>query len=73
MKTKHYPLPRGQTKMTDEQICEMVNRHRILIRNEMKILIHRINHEPNAEVLQEELNDTKWIEFAQWLKGIRDE
>jgi len=59
--------------MTDEQICEMVNRHRILIRNEMKILIHRINHEPNAEVLQEEFNDTKWIEFAQWLKGIRDE
>jgi hypothetical protein len=59
--------------MDSEQIDIMVNRHRILIRNEMKILIHRINHEPNAEVLQEELNDTKWIEFAQWLKGIRDE
>jgi len=59
--------------MTDLQICEMVNRQRVLIRNEMKILIHRINHEPNAEVLQEAFNDTKWIEFAQWLKEIRDE
>jgi hypothetical protein len=39
----------------------------------MKILIHRINHEPNAEVLQEALNDKEWIEFAQWLKEIRDE
>ena len=59
--------------MTDAQICEMVNWHRVLIRNEMKILIHRINHEPNAEVLQEAFNDTKWIEFAQWFKEIRDE
>ena len=58
--------------MTDEQICEMVNRQRVLIRNEMKILIHRINHEPNAEVLQEALNDKEWIEFAQWFKDIRD-
>jgi hypothetical protein len=49
----------------------MVNRHRVLIRNEMKILIHRINHEPNAEVLQEAFNDTKWIEFAQWLKDTK--
>jgi hypothetical protein len=59
--------------MTDAQICEMVNRHRVLIRNEMKMLIYRINHEPNAEVLQEAFNDTKWIEFAKWLKEIRDE
>ena len=57
--------------MTDLQICEMVNRHRVLIRNEMKILIHRINHEPNAEVLQEAFNDTKWIEFTQWLKDTK--
>jgi len=59
--------------MTDEQICEMVNRQRVLIRNEMKILIHRINHEPNAEVLQEALNDKEWIEYAKWFKEIRDE
>ena len=59
--------------MTDEQICEMVNRQRVLIRNEMKILIHRINHEPNAEVLQEVFNDKEWIEYAKWLKEIRDE
>ena len=59
--------------MTDLQICEMVNRHRVLICNEMKMLIYRINHESNAEVLQEAFNDTKWIEFAKWLKVIRDE
>jgi hypothetical protein len=59
--------------MTDLQICEMVNRHRILIRNEMKMLIHRINHEPNAEVLQEAFNDTEWEKFAKWLKVIRDD
>jgi hypothetical protein len=57
--------------MTDLQICEMVNRHRVLIRNEIKVLIHRINHEPNAEVLQEAFNDTKWIEFAKWLKDTK--
>ena len=50
--------------MTDEQICEMVNRHRVLIRNEMKILIHRINHEPNAEVLQEAFNNKEWITIS---------
>jgi hypothetical protein len=66
-------LVRRQIKMTDEQICEMINRHRVLIRNEMKMLIHRINHEPNAEVLQEALNDKEWIEFAKWFKEIRDE
>jgi hypothetical protein len=39
----------------------------------MKMLIHRINHEPNAEVLQEAFNDKEWIEFAKWFKEIRDE
>jgi hypothetical protein len=37
----------------------------------MKMLIYRINHEPNAEVLQEAFNDTKWIEFAQWFKEMK--
>ena len=59
--------------MTDFDIDTMLKMHRVLIRNEMKILIHRINHEPNAEVLQEAFNDTQWIDFAKWLKEIRDE
>ena len=59
--------------MDSEQIDIMVKMHRYLIRNEMKILIHRINHEPNAEVLQEAFNDKEWIEYAKWLKEIRDE
>ena len=57
--------------MTDLQICEMVNRHRVLIRNEMKILIHRINREPNAEVLQEAFNDREWGDFAKWFKEMK--
>ena len=59
--------------MTDEQIEVFLKMHRFLIRNEIKILIHRINHEPNAESLQKAFNDTKWIEFAQWFKDMRDE
>ena len=59
--------------MTDFDIDTMLKMHRVLIRNEMKILIHRINHEPNAEVLQEAFNDKEWIEFAKWFKKIRDE
>jgi hypothetical protein len=39
----------------------------------MKMLIYRINHESNAEVLQEAFNDKEWIEFAKWFKKIRDE
>ena len=59
--------------MTDDQIETMLDWHRILIRNEMKIVIHRINREPNAEVLQEEVNNTEWQKFSKWLKEIRDE
>jgi hypothetical protein len=59
--------------MTDEQIDEMLDWHRILIRNEIKILIHRINQEPNAESLQEKVNFAEWIKFSKWLKEIRDE
>ena len=59
--------------MTDEQIEVFLKMHRFLIRNEMKMLIYRINHEPNAEVLQEAFNDTEWEKFAKWLKVIRDE
>jgi len=59
--------------MTDEQIDEMLDWHRILIRNEIKILIHRINQEPNAESLQEKVNFAEWLKFSKWLKEIRDE
>ena len=59
--------------MTDEQIDMMLDWHRILIRNEMKIVTHRINREPNAEVLQEEVNTAEWQKFSKWLKEIRDE
>jgi len=59
--------------MTDEQIDQMLDWHRILIRNELKILIHRINQEPNAESLQEKVNFAEWLKFSKWLKEIRDE
>ena len=59
--------------MTDEQIDEMLDWHRILIRNEIKILIHRINQEPNAESLQEKVNFAECLKFSKWLKEIRDE
>jgi len=59
--------------MTDDQIDQMLDWHRILIRNEIKILIHRINQEPNAESLQEKVNFAEWLKFSKWLKEIRDE
>ena len=59
--------------MTDDQIDQMLDWHRILIRNELKILIHRINQEPNAESLQEKVNFAEWLKFSKWLKEIRDE
>lgn len=60
-------------RMTDDQIDQMLDWHRILIRNELKILIHRINQEPNAEALQEKVNFAEWLKFSKWLKEIRDE
>jgi hypothetical protein len=59
--------------MTDEQIDTMIKMHRYLIRNEMKMLIHRINGEPNAEELQETINDKEWEDFAKWFKVMKDE
>ena len=59
--------------MTEEQIDTMVKMHRRLIQCEMKMLIHRINGEPNAEELQETINDTEWNDFAKWFKVMRDE
>ena len=59
--------------MNDSQIDTMVKMHRRLIQCEMKMLIHRINGEPNAEELQEAFNDTEWNDFAKWFKVMRDE
>ena len=59
--------------MNNEQIDYMVKMHRYLIRNEMKMLIHRINGDSEKECLQEVFNDTEWEKFAKWFKVIRNE
>ena len=64
--------------MTDLQICEMLNRHRVLIQNEINHSFQRFyalnhNEDYSAANLQKAFNDTKWIEFAKWFKEIRDE
>jgi len=57
--------------MTDEQICEMLNRHRFLIVDEMTAWCHKINKNYPAAELQKKVNDEKWIEFAQWFKEMK--
>ena len=59
--------------MNDSQIDTMVKMHRCLIRNEMKMLIHRINGDIEKECLQEAFNNTEWNDFAKWFKVIKDE
>jgi len=64
--------------MTDEQICEMVNRHRYLMRCEIKHALDKFcaengNQDFSTPNRSEAFNDTKWIEFAKWFKEIRDE
>ncbi len=64
--------------MTDEQICEMVNRHRDLMRCEINFALHKFsalngNEDYSAANRSVAFNDTKWIEFAKWFKDIRDE
>jgi hypothetical protein len=58
--------------MTEEQIDIMLKMYRRLIRCEMKMLIHRINGEPNAEELQETINDKEWEDFAKWMKMLKE-
>ena len=58
--------------MTDEQIDVMLQMHRYLIKCELNTMVAKINREKDTEVLQEAFNDTKWEEFAKWLKMIRD-
>ena len=58
--------------MTDEQIDRMLQMHRYLIKCELNTLVAKFNGEKQEERLQEEFNDTKWEEFAKWLKMIRN-
>ena len=51
----------------------MLNRHRFLIVDEMTAWSHKINKNYHAAELQKKVNDEKWIEFAKWLKEIREE
>ena len=58
--------------MTDEQIDYMLQMHRYLIKCELNTLIAKFNREKDTELLQEAFNDTKWKEFREWFKMIRD-
>ena len=60
--------------MTDDQIDTMLKMHRYLIHCEMSYLVDKtLNQDDRAADLQEAFNDTKWDDFAKWLRGIRDE
>ena len=59
--------------MTDEQINTMLEMHRYLIKCELNALIFRMNKEKDTELSQNAFNDTKWEEFAEWFKMIREQ
>ena len=59
--------------MTDDQIDTMLKMHRYLIKCELNTMVAKVNREKNTELLQEAFNDTKWEEFAKWLKMLRDQ
>ena len=59
-------------KMTDDQIDTMLKMHRYLIQCELNTMVAKVNREKDTELLQEAFNDTKWEEFAEWFKMIRD-
>lgn len=59
--------------MTNEQICKMLDKHRLLIRSEIKLALYLISQDDNAAELQEQLNNRDWTDFAKWLAEIRDE
>jgi hypothetical protein len=63
--------------MTDEQIVTMLQMHRYLMKCEIKYALHLFcaengNQDYNAANCQNSLNDTKWEEFIEWFKMIRD-
>ena len=59
--------------MTDEQIDKMLEMHRYLIKCEIRQAFDIISQDDRAAILQEEVNDRNWKDFAKWFKMIRDE
>ena len=64
--------------MTDAQIDYMLEMHRYLMNCEIRKAVLTLaaengNEDYSAANLAQELNDTKWKEFAKWFKVIRDE
>jgi hypothetical protein len=58
--------------MTDEQIDDMLKTHRYLMKCEIRQAFDKVSQNERAAVLQEQFNDTKWDDFAKWLRIIRD-
>ena len=58
--------------MTDEQIDIMLQMHRYLMKCEIRQAFDKVSQNDRAAVLQEQFNDTKWDDFAKWLRIIRD-
>ena len=58
--------------MTPEQIDTMLEMHRYLIKCEIRQAFDKISQNDRAAILQEEVNDMNWEDFAKWLKMIRD-
>jgi hypothetical protein len=60
--------------MTEEQIDYMFVMHRYLMKCEIKHAFDKFsalngNEDYSAASLSEAFNDTKWNDFAKWLKG----
>jgi hypothetical protein len=58
--------------MTDEQIDKMLEMHRHLIKCEIRQAFDIISQDDRAAILQEQVNDRHWGDFANWFKMIRD-
>ena len=58
--------------MTDEQICEMLNRHRFLIIDEMTAWSHKINKNYPAEKLQKKVNKENLSLLNLVERGLND-
>ena len=46
--------------------------HRYLMKCEIRQAFDKVSQNDRAAVLQEQFNDTKWDDFAKWLRIIRD-
>jgi len=59
--------------MTDEQITTMLEMHRYLMKCEIREAFDKVSQNDRAAVLQEQVNDGHWNNFALWLRKIKDE